>query len=340
MSKAKRYLTVGGTFACALATGFIMQNMADGGAGATPIQTAQAGIIPVPSQGQAELIETSLPLTDVQLTSAAPVPPAAAPQPVPLPDKPRLRAMAASATSGIAADLPVEEPAPSFSCDITLTANPAAAAMVELSLSAPCMANESFTLHHNGMMFTEVTDAEGARNLTVPALSETALYMLSFANGETAAVTAEVTSVAYYDRVVVQWQGQAGLQIHAREYGADYGQAGHVWVDAARDMAMAARGEGGFLTRHGAGAAETVRMAEVYTFPTGIAQQGGDVVLSVEAEVTELNCGRDVQAQSIEIHEGGRARVQDLVLAMPHCDATGDFLVLKNMVNDLKIARN
>ena len=65
----------------------------------------------------------------------------------------------------------------------------------------------------------------------------------------------------------------------------------------------------------------------------------GDVELSVEAEVTQNNCDRDVEAQTIQISAGGKPLVQDLVLAMPGCDATGDFLVLKNLVNDLKIAR-
>ena len=80
-------------------------------------------------------------------------------------------------------------------------------------------------------------------------------------------------------------------------------------------------------------------MAEVYTFPTGVAQQSGNVELTVEAEVTQANCGRDITAQSLEVTGSAPLRVRDLELAMPVCDAVGDFLVLKNMVNDLKIAQ-
>jgi hypothetical protein len=32
--------------------------------------------------------------------------------------------------------------------------------------------------------------------------------------------------------------------------------------------------------------------------------------------------------------------VRDLTLDIPTCDATGGFLVLKNLLQDLKIARN
>jgi hypothetical protein len=80
-------------------------------------------------------------------------------------------------------------------------------------------------------------------------------------------------------------------------------------------------------------------MAEIYTFPTANARRGGEVTLRVEAEVSAANCGRDLEAQTIATAPGG-LKVQDLVLAMPDCTSVGEFLVLKNLFNDLKIARN
>ena len=62
--------------------------------------------------------------------------------------------------------------------------------------------------------------------------------------------------------------------------------------------------------------------------------------MSVEAEITQANCGRDVEAQSIQKTADGELKTQDLVLAMPDCNTVGDFLVLKNLLNDLKIAGN
>ena len=80
-------------------------------------------------------------------------------------------------------------------------------------------------------------------------------------------------------------------------------------------------------------------MAEVYTFPTDTATRAGDVTLRVEAEVSETNCGRELEAQTIATGDTGLT-VQDLVLAMPDCEAIGEFLVLKNLFNDRKSAQN
>jgi hypothetical protein len=317
-------------------------------AGAPPPQVSMAAIgstMPPVVTGAAQAAESPAPpleLSEVTLTSALPELPPAAPQPMSLPDRPLDAAafVTASFEQTPALDLPVEQAPPGFDCDLTLTAVPTAAAMVDLALDAPCLPNESFTLHHQGMMFTEVTDAEGQWKMTVPALAENALYIAAFGNGEGALVNVDVTSVSYYDRLVVQWSGHSGLQIHAREYGASYGDDGHVWADAARDMSVAASGKGGFITRLGTPDAGSGRMAEIYTFPSAIAIQPGEVTLSVEAEVTAETCGRDIDAQTIAILQGNTPTVQEIALAMPQCDATGDFLVLKNIVNDLKIARN
>jgi len=81
-------------------------------------------------------------------------------------------------------------------------------------------------------------------------------------------------------------------------------------------------------------------VAEVYTFPTGTAAKAGDISLSVEAEVSSSNCGREVNAQALQVSTGQRMKVQEVTLFMPDCEAVGDFLVLKNLLNDLKIASN
>jgi hypothetical protein len=343
----------GGTFACALTTGFIMQSatetpaISQAGAAERPGPSVAAATPAIPpivtgAAHAAEPPEPPLELSDVVLTSALPDMPPAAPQPMALPDRPLDAAafVKASPAQSPGLDLPVEQAPPSFDCELTLTGAVAAAAMVELALDAACLPNESFTLHHQGMMFTGTTDAEGQWRMTVPALAENALYIAAFGNGEGALVNVDVTSVSYYDRVVVQWSGHSGLQIHAREYGASYGDAGHVWADAARDMSVAASGEGGFITRLGTSDAGSGRMAEIYTFPSAIAIRPGEVTLSIEAEVTTQTCGRDIDAQTITILQGETPSIQEIALAMPQCDATGDFLVLKNIVNDLKIARN
>jgi hypothetical protein len=80
--------------------------------------------------------------------------------------------------------------------------------------------------------------------------------------------------------------------------------------------------------------------AEVYSFPITQAQRDGVVMLRLEAEVTADNCGHDLEAQGLSLDASGRLTVQDVILSMPDCGAVGDFLVLQNLFDDLKIAQN
>ncbi|CUH79251.1 hypothetical protein [Tropicibacter naphthalenivorans] len=234
---------------------------------------------------------------------------------------------------------PAPQPAPeTASCDISMTATPTAGAQVDLTLSAPCNGAERVTFHHQGIMFTETMPADGDLTLRVPAIAERAIFIASFGNGDGATASADVTSLPFYDRVVVQWKGDAGLQLHAREFDADYFSDGHIWSDASGDLAAAARGEGGFLTRLGQKDAPDALIAEVYSFPSGTAKTPGEIILTVEAEITATNCQKAVSAQTLEIRGDAGLRVRDLDLQMPSCDSVGDFLVLKNLVEDLKIA--
>lgn len=339
MIERKRLTTVGGTLICALGIGYFMQSTAQPPA-AMQKQVAAKPAAEKPEVNQQQALapvkESNAigEIKEITLTAAAPVLPKA-PSPAVLPGHPVVKVALDDVP---VVQMPEEVPAPSLSCEHQLTARSEAAAMVRLQLDAPCMINERFTLHHNGMMFTQVTDSDGQSDFTVPALSKNAVFIVAFANGEGAVANASVSSLEYYDRAVLQWKGESGMQIHALEYGSDYGSDGHVWADAARDNSVAALGEGGFLTRLGAADVDNALLAEVYTFPTGVAKRGGDVQLSVEAEVSGMNCGRDVEAQSIQKGADGGLKTQDLVLAMPDCNAIGDFLVLKNLLNDLKIA--
>ena len=73
-------------------------------------------------------------------------------------------------------------------------------------------------------------------------------------------------------------------------------------------------------------------LAEVYTLPAT-----GKVELSVEAQVTAQTCGRELLGEMLDSRDG-KVRVQDLSMAMPGCDALGDFIVLNNPRGDLTLA--
>lgn len=223
-------------------------------------------------------------------------------------------------------------------CAITVEGQALPLAMVALSIDAPCQPAEYVTFHHMGMMFKEQTDTEGRIDVIAPAFAETAVYLVSFGSGVGTTATVLASDYMNFDRAVLQWQGINAVQLHALEFGADYGSDGHVWSAAARDLDFMTPPSGGFLITLGDPTVDQPLMAEVYTYPSGTAQATGTVGLSVEAEVTAANCGREVFAQSLQFGPAHAPEAFDLIMTMPSCDAIGEFLVLKNMFKDLKLA--
>lgn len=338
MSRKHLVSMVGGTITCALAIGFFMQR------GET---SAPRNLIPMlPPPVQQAVLEPAITTIPASLTTAntgifpekisvaglasSPAPTLIAPS---LPS-PTLQQGAPVKAAFDGAAMPVDPGVPQLGCDVSATATANTMAMVDLEISAPCFGNERVTIHHNGMMFTQATDEAGQLSVSVPALSDRAVFIVAFAGGNGTVALTNVPEMHNYERVVVQWTGDVGFQIHAREFGAAYGEAGHVWSG----VAPGARQGIGFVTRLGDPETTVPQMAEIYTFPSGAASMSGTVALSVEAEVTRQNCGREITAQSLEMRQQGPLRTRDLVLAMPDCSAVGDFLVLNNLVNDLSIA--
>lgn len=332
----RRYALAGATFSVAISIGFLMQSSEPGYAGHSP---ATPSALPVPDGVVKASLSPTQPrnLSDSDRLAALPIPPQDMTPKAELPTEPVILLVSKDMPVGA---LPQEEDTPLLNCDAELKATPAAAAMVDLTLSAPCLTGERVTIHHNGLKFTEIVGDDGALHLTVPALVEQAMFVVAFTNGDGAVARTEVSSLAFYDRVAVQWTGDSGLQLHAREYGADYGTDGHVWWGHPRDITAIVDGQGGFMTRLGNAALPEASMVEVYTFPSGTSQTEGSIVISLEAEVTETNCSNPVAAKTFEILDSGELRVQEISMSLPDCDATGEFLVLKNLLEDLTIALN
>jgi hypothetical protein len=235
-------------------------------------------------------------------------------------------------------DAPIQSAAPN--CDVTMTAIAQPHAMVEITVGTPCFANESLVIHHQGMMFTAHTSEDGMFNGLVPALAEDAFFIAAFDNGEGAIAQVMVPDLANYDRSVLQWQGAQDIHMHAREFGAGYGEDGHISNEfrVAGDMDLMEQGAGGYMHALGDAGGSNPLMAEVYTFPSGAAAADGAVLLTAEIEVTAANCGREIIAQSLQISPDADAIANDLVMMIPDCDAIGEFLVLNNMFRDLTIA--
>lgn len=362
MSQVRKIAMFGGTFAVALGIGFVMQNgdaLAARFGTEDELRAAQAQV-----QSQTEtshfIVLDALPeeqiVTEEETRASADLPLSPVLPDLPEPQTasvsgiatPQLDAKPESIAPPVqvaAADpdtIPMTDATPIISdemdCTPTMSAEVGRAAMVTLSIEAPCNTDTRGTLHHQGMMFTFLTDSEGDAVLTVPALAQVAVFIADISNGEGAMSMVDVPDMAMYDRAVLQWQGATGLELHAREFGANYGEDGHVWHDASREMTVSIENGEGFLVQLGDAAAEEALMAEVYTFPSGATAQEGNVRLSAEVEITDQNCGRNIAAQSLQIGPEKDTSALDLTLTLPACDATGDFLVLQNMFEDLRLA--
>ncbi|SDE66429.1 hypothetical protein [Limimaricola pyoseonensis] len=215
-------------------------------------------------------------------------------------------------------------------CAPRLLAEPRPEAMISVALSAPCMPDSRVTLHHMGLTVTLMTDTDGRAATVLPALAERAVVIAEPGPGMSVTAMAMVPEANLWHRVALQWQGGEGIGLHALEFGAGYGEAGHVSA-AAPDGAQG----GGRLMRLGAPEAPMARLAEVYSLP---ASATGEIDLSVEIKVTAANCGRALAAEVIQVGPGGDLGATDLDVTLPGCEAVGELLVLQSMASDLMLA--
>ena len=131
----------------------------------------------------------------------------------------------------------------------------------------------------------------------------------------------------------VQWLGAEGFVLHGFENGTELGQTGDIWPNQPgvipQGLVEGLAG-GGWLSLLGEPAVEMPLLAQVWTYPS----DGSAARIVVEAPVTANTCGHDLLGQTV-IRDADAA---DLTLAVPDCSAVGDFLVLKNLAQNTKLA--
>ncbi|MBS1302493.1 hypothetical protein [Loktanella sp. SALINAS62] len=356
--KVKKILTAGVTFCAALGIGTIMQYgdaLASRIGGDTDDAPSAMVTPPVaasaPVQVRAATVATPVPAgpTDSRMAAIGDLP---VETPAPMLTQP---IMPDPVSASVTVDVPVAAPddvpmmvpdtpvlpepaTEEVVCNPTMDAQIQPIAMVKVTLSDACRPDTVVTIHHRGMMFQELTDANGLLQVTIPALSSDALFVADFGSGQGVSASVAVPQLKQFHRAVLQWQGDSQVELHALEFGAAYFEEGHIWNGSTGSLEAAEYGQGGVLTRLGNVAISDAFMAEVYTFPSGANARDGSVLLSVEAEVSDRNCGRDVAAQSLQVGPDALTDATDLVMTMPGCDAVGEFLVLNNMFEDLTLA--
>lgn len=343
--KAARGIAV---LAVALAAGHLVQSMSDKPA-PKPQASAQLEKAPVKVQPVSAGPEAVAPVLQPKPERTAPLQadplkPTAAPQATTA-DTARLP-KAPEVTVSVRKAAPVEVAAPVIAavtdpvpgvtdaCPVTLDLMAEANAMIGVTLVAPCNPDQRVVLRHGGLAVTGKTTATGALFTALPAMESEAPVTVSFGDGTKATAEIAVPELTKLRRFGVQWQADDAFQVHAFENGASYGQPGHVSAADPRRPAAGLAAKGGFLTLLGDSTTENPLLAEVYTFPADPADKPEVVV---EAAITDKTCGRELIAETLT-STGGSVFVTDLTLAMPGCDAIGDYMVLKNLVLDLNMA--
>lgn len=316
MELKRRIAGVAAVMAIALGAGHLVQNMS-AGKGERPRPTAQL-------QQKPQAVET----VAAGPEEIAPVAPVAAEMPkVPLV---AIAPPVAPTPAPVLAETAPVEPA----CPVTMDLVAEPSAMIGVTLLAPCQEGQRVILQHAGLAVTAMTTASGALFTGLPALEADATVTAIFTDGARVEASISLPELAAMRRFGVQWQGEDAFQLHAFEQGAGYGQPGDISAVNTRAPSDVLPATQGFVTLLGDPTAPSPLLAEVYTFPVDPATKAEVVV---EAGVTKATCGREILGETLA-STGGQVRVMELTVAMPECDAVGDYLVLKNLAPQMNIA--
>lgn len=215
-------------------------------------------------------------------------------------------------------------------CNDSLTVQAGAGGMIGVDLSATCRPAQRVVLRHAGLAVTYRIGDDGRLLAQVPALAVSEPVEVLFQDGSRVAALVAMPEVAALRRFGVQWQGSAAFTVQGFEDGSDFGQQGVI------SAANPGTAQTGVMTALGDATVENPLLAQIYTYPVDPART---TTLVVEAAVTGETCGHDLLGEVIS-STAGRATKVDLTLAMPDCSGVGDFLVLKNLDEGMKIAAN
>ena len=222
-------------------------------------------------------------------------------------------------------------------CAIDVTGSALPGAILQIDVTAPCNSGEQVAFAHAGLKFSEQLGPDGSLSVEVPAMTGQARVSLGFDGGTDKDIEITVPDFDAFDRIAVIWQGATGLQLHALEGGANYADKGHLWADTPGSREAAVSGTGGFMTMLGSTANGFA--ADVYTYPAALTQSGAEPEISIEAQVMENTCGNKIEGWILRSNTGKEPLVEPLTMAVPGCEAVGEYLVLKNLPVALKIAR-
>lgn len=128
---------------------------------------------------------------------------------------------------------------------LTLDIRPGGQTVV--GLDAPCDAGQVARLGYDTLEFGIALDAAGKGSVTVPGLQPSSDAELRLPSGDGLAFELPFADTARTDRVAMAWEAPVRLDLHAFEFGAPPGSAGHVRPDRPRSFEDVRSRGGGYL---------------------------------------------------------------------------------------------
>ncbi|MDN5785799.1 hypothetical protein [Pseudorhodobacter sp.] len=222
----------------------------------------------------------------------------------------------------------------STNCPISLDLIASAQATIDITLIAPCRTSERVVLRHGGLTVTAQTSLTGTLFTSLPGMEPTGRVTVLFGDSVEAVAKVSLPDLPEYRRFAVQWMAEDAFQLSALEGGASFGDAGNITAANPGQRLPGVEMKGGYMSVLGDASVPLPMLAEVYTYPV---DKMATVDLSIEAEVTEATCNRELLGEVL-YSDGGAVTKTDLTMATPACDAVGDVLVLNDPLPDVKLA--
>jgi hypothetical protein len=217
-------------------------------------------------------------------------------------------------------------------CPISLELMDEGRAFVGGILVAPCLPSQDLVIAHAGLVYSAQTMATGSLLFSLPALKSPAQVDVRFSSGEVATASVDIADMAGVQRVAVQWPFADGFDLHAFENGAEFGADGHIWKDAPATPNVADVAQSGYLTQLGDPDVDMPLMAQVFTYDATATTD-----LMLEASVTSTGCAQELMGDVL-FAAGGAVEKAEVIMAMPECDAVGQFVQMGNISPPINLA--
>lgn len=203
-------------------------------------------------------------------------------------------------------------------CDPSITLETAAGAMLDLEVHAPCLPSSMVTVAHTGLSFTLPLSMTGTARIRLPAMTANAQITASLFDGKMLAASASVPQVRNYARVALQWDGP----------------------DPGELVSVAPTVLNGEIFRLGTASNAQGKVLHVFSRRMDDVNVSGVVRLSLRSDVTAQNCAKGHATKVHRSVPGEPVAAYDMQIKGPGCDAIGQSLELKNVLQDLRLTQN